>query len=146
MYNRVLTQRREPTTSSNQPRWLWNLETKPHWFDASPCTTLLLLLLAIYLVVNISLLIHVEKFSYFLLLLLSSGCECDININNTVVCVTWFVSFLLIDLSNLIILWCVFPWAHEAFVSNAYPKIKSGHLKKSDCTLCFKLFSVSQQY
>ena len=78
--------------------------------------------------------------------LLSSGCECDININNTVVCVTWFVPFLLIDLSNLIILWCVFPWAHEAFVSNTDPKIKSGHLKKSDCTLCFKLFSVSQQY
>ena len=26
----------------NQPQWPWNLETKPHWFDASPCTTLLL--------------------------------------------------------------------------------------------------------
>ena len=26
--------------------------------------------------------------------LLSSGCECDININNTVVCVTWFVPLI----------------------------------------------------
>ena len=121
----------------NQPQWPWKLShiglmrvlAQPCFFHSAgylPCSK--------HLVIN-----TYRKISHiFCCSLLSSGCECDININNTVVCVTWCAPFLLIDFSNLIILWCVFPWGHEAFVSNTDPKIKCGHLF---WFFCLKAFS-----